>query len=293
LIGSDRRLEVIPTGEPVRVVIDRNQLEQVLINLVANARDATTTDGLITVSTDALEIDAEALRAYRESETQAGWFTRVAVRDNGCGMSPDVLTRVFEPFFTTKPVGHGTGLGLSMVDGIVRQCGGFTRIDSAPGAGTLVTIYVPRVDIEVTQRPAATAAPSGRGEAVLVVEDEPVVRSLARRVLEMHGYTVYQAPNGAAALQFLAAHPGAIELVLTDIVMPRMNGYELAENIRELEPTLPVLFMSGYSGDEIRQRGLSMTSIPFLSKPITPRALAVAVRERLDQARHGEKAKVR
>jgi CheY-like chemotaxis protein len=287
LIGADRRLELVVAPSPARVVADRGQIEQALINLAVNARDATTTDGVILVSAEILYLNDETLRRQSKSECECepGWFVRLAVRDNGIGMAPEIVARAFEPFFTTKPVGKGTGLGLSMVHGVAQQSGGYVHIESTLDAGTMVAVMLPLVDAELTQAEPVVAAPRGNGEAVLVVEDESVVRSLARRVLEGQGYTVYQAPNGAVALEFLSAHPGVVDLVLTDIVMPRMNGRELAEKIAERAPSLPVLFMSGYSGDEIMQRGLASTEVPFIQKPFASGALAAAVRDRLDRAR--------
>jgi CheY-like chemotaxis protein len=250
---------------------------------VANARDATGTDGVTVVRTDRLEVDGP-VPGGGEGEVEPGTFVRISVEDTGAGMSPETLARAFEPFFSTKAVGQGTGLGLSMVYGIVRQSGGFVRIDSTPGAGTVITVCLPLVEAEVTTPDAPRAAPRGRGEAILVVEDESVVRSLASRVLEAAGYRIYQAPNGAAALDFLTAHPDEVDLVLTDIVMPRMSGRELAERIRERQPGLPIVFMSGYSGDEMVQRGLLLEGIPLIKKPFAPDVLETAVRSRLDSA---------
>jgi PAS domain S-box-containing protein len=287
LLGSDRRLDLRLAPSRVRVTADRSQLEQVLINLVANARDATTTDSVVTVETEAVYLDREptAPDSTEESESASGWFVRLAVRDDGVGMAPDVVARAFEPFFTTKPVGQGTGLGLSMVHGIARQSGGFARIDSTLAVGTLVSIHLPLVEAELPATEPVRTAPRGGGEKILVVEDQSVVGSLARRSLEASGYTVYQAPNGAAGLAFLAAHPGLVDLVLTDIVMPRMNGSELAAKIAERYPHVPVLFMSGYSGDDILQRGLALAGAPFIAKPFTPESLAAAVHDRLEQVR--------
>jgi two-component system cell cycle sensor histidine kinase/response regulator CckA len=288
LLGSDRRLDLRLAPTRVRVIADRSQLEQVLINLVANARDATTTDSVVSVETEAAHLDREpaAPGAAPESESASGWFARLAVRDDGVGMAPEVMARAFEPFFTTKPVGQGTGLGLSMVHGIARQSGGFAGIESSLGVGTLVSVQLPLVDAELPAPEAAKTAPRGGGEKILVVEDQSAVASLARRSLEASGYTVYQAPNGAAGLAFLAVHPGLIDLVLTDIVMPRMNGSELAARMAQDHPNIPVLFMSGYSGDDILQRGLRLAGAPFIAKPFTPESLAAAVHDRLEQARH-------
>jgi PAS domain S-box-containing protein len=287
LLGSDRRLGLQLAPTRVRVTADRGQMEQVLINLVANARDATTTDSVVSLETEAVRLDGQraAPGSEGEFESASGWFVRLAVRDDGVGMAPDVVARAFEPFFTTKPVGQGTGLGLSMVHGIARQSGGFAKIDSVLGAGTLVSIHLPLVDAELPATEPARATPRGGGEKILVVEDQSVVGSLARRSLEANGYVVYQAPNGAAGLAFLAAHPGAVDLVLTDIVMPRMNGSELAAKIAQRYPYLPVILMSGYSGEDILQRGLTLAGAPCIAKPFTPESLAAAVHERLEQAR--------
>jgi CheY-like chemotaxis protein len=199
-------------------------------------------------------------------------------------MDPDVVARAFEPFFTTKAVGHGTGLGLSMVYGIVKQSGGYVRIESATGKGSTMNIYLPAVDAELTAAEAPVVAPRGRGELILVVDDEPMLRTLAERALRADGYRVAQAPNGGAALEYLESHPGEVDLVLTDIVMPRLNGRELSEKIAAMYPGLRVLFMSGYSGDEIKHRGLILAGVPFVQKPFTRQSLATAVRSLLDRS---------
>jgi PAS domain S-box-containing protein len=283
LLGSDRHLQVRPARGPVRILADRGQIEQVLINLVVNARDATGTDGLVTIEIDQVDLDQLTLERHKETEARPGRYVRLAVRDNGAGMDPDVLARAFEPFFTTKAVGRGTGLGLSMVYGIVRQSGGYLQIESAPGQGTTMNIFLPGVEEEVAATASPAAAPRGEGERVLVVDDEPMLRSMAERALAADGYQVSVASNGAAALEFLAAHPGSVDLVLTDIVMPRLNGRELAEKLAELYPGLPVIFMSGYSGDEIKQRGLVLSGVRFVQKPFTRHSLATAVRSVLDR----------
>ena len=225
--------------------------------------------------------DAEA----RAAEGRGGHYIRIDVRDDGAGMAPDVLARVFEPFFTTKPADRGTGLGLSMVDGVVRQSGGFVRLESAPGEGTTVAIFLPLVEEPVTPAAEVPLPRPGAGERVLVVDDEAALRSLACRVLEQSGYRVFQAPNGVAALNYVAAHPGAIDLVLTDIVMPWMNGLELAAGLEARAPDVPVLFMTGYADDEILRRGTLPAGASILQKPVTPAALTEAVRDALDRAR--------
>jgi PAS domain S-box-containing protein len=281
VLGSDRRLEVVPATCEGRVVVDRTQLDQVLVNLVANARDATAGNGVVVIEVRDLELGPGDLDP---AEGPPGRWVRLCVRDDGAGMPPDVLARVFEPFFTTKPPDRGTGLGLSMVHGVVRQSGGFIRLTSTPGEGTAVAIHLPQVAEAVT--PAAPETPAGRGggERILVVEDESVVRSLVCRALEEAGYQVLQAPNGAAALDYVLANPGQIDLVLSDVVMPRLNGLELMARLRDQVPRLPVLLMSGYSTDEVNRRGGVDAGVPILSKPITPATLTAAVRHRLDQA---------
>lgn len=286
IVGSDRRLDIRLSVRPVHAVADRGQVEQVLINLVANARDATATNGVVGVETEFVHLDADAMRVRNAGEIEPGEFVRVVVRDDGVGMLPEVVGRAFEPFFTTKPVGEGTGLGLSMVHGIVQQSGGFVFIETARGAGTTVSAYFPIAQSAAAAASALRTVTRGKGERVLVVEDEAVVRTLVTRALESSGYVVHSAPNGSSALDFLAMQSELVDLVLTDLVMPNMNGQQLATRIDELYPTVPVLFMSAYTGDEIQRRGLLMNDQAFVQKPFTLERLATAVREQLDSAHH-------
>jgi PAS domain S-box-containing protein len=283
LLGADRRLEVVASRRAVLVRADRGQMEQVLINLASNARDATPASGLVMIRVDSTMVDDGLLARHLESELPSGRYARITVSDNGVGMSPEVAARAFEPFFTTKVVGRGTGLGLSMVYGIVKQSGGFLGMESTPDHGTSFTVHLPLVDAEINEPIISPMAPQGRGETILVVEDEQVVRSLVLRILEAYGYRVYQAPTGAAALEFLSKPGTEVDLVVSDIVMPRMSGRELGAKLKEQFPGLPILYMSGYSGAEIRQQGLIEEGAPFLQKPITPDALAIAVRSELDR----------
>lgn len=282
IVGSDRRLDIRLFWKPLHAIADRGQVEQVLINLVANARDATATNGVVGIETESVRLDADALRVRNAGEVEPGEFVRVIVRDDGAGMPSDVIARAFEPFYTTKPVGEGTGLGLSMVLGIVQQSGGFVHIESARGTGTMVAAYFPIADAEADTTVAPKVIARGNGERVLVVEDEAVVRALVTRALETSGYVVHSAPNGAAALEFLNAHPDMVQLVLTDLVMPNMNGRQLAAKIEESYSHIPVLFMSAYTGDEIQRRGLLVNNASFVQKPFTLERLASAVRQRLD-----------
>jgi two-component system cell cycle sensor histidine kinase/response regulator CckA len=215
-----------------------------------------------------------------------GPYVLVAVSDTGRGMDPATQAQIFEPFFTTKPVGHGTGLGLSTAYGIVKQSDGYIWVYSEPGRGTTFRVYLPQVEesgervLWVAPRPA----PRGRGERVLVVEDEALVRDFARRFLHAEGYETAEAEDGQEALTLLATDSTSFDLVLSDVVMPRMSGREFAGHLAELRPGLPVLFMSGYTNDEIMRRGLLEPGAPFLAKPFSPEALATKVREVLDHA---------
>ncbi|MEO7477345.1 MAG: response regulator, partial [Gemmatimonadales bacterium] len=216
-----------------------------------------------------------------------GEYIQLAVSDTGVGMDPKVQARIFEPFFTTKPVGQGTGLGLSTVYGIVKQSEGFVWVYSEPGLGTTFKVYLPRVGSGVDL--AATgdrAVPAERGsETILIVEDEDMVRTLACRALREQGYAVLEARTGADALRQLQARPSAIDLVITDVVMPEMGGRELGRRLKSTRPSLPLLFMSGYTGEDVIQRGLMDADSAFQQKPFAPAGLARKVREILDQTR--------
>jgi two-component system cell cycle sensor histidine kinase/response regulator CckA len=209
------------------------------------------------------------------------------VSDTGGGMDAATRAQIFDPFFTTKPVGHGTGLGLSMAYGIVKQSNGYIWVYSEPGQGTTFKIYLPQVEESgvATTWTAAEAPPRGAGETILVVEDETLVRDFACRFLRNEGYVTRESGDGMDALVLLRMQPDAVDLVLTDAVMPRMGGRELADHLARLRPGLPVLFMSGYTNDEIIRRGLLSPGAPFLQKPFSPEALATKVRELLDASR--------
>lgn len=297
LIGEHIRVETRLTEEDVRVRADRGQLEQVLVNLVVNARDAMPEGGTLTFETDVLTLQPGDPRIPRW-EVTAGCYVRLRVRDTGTGMDADTLEHAFEPFFTTKEQGKGTGLGLATVFGIVKQSGGHVTVVSEPGAGTVCDVILPRTaestapagdSSEAFPAPATPGAP-GRGTlpegvrpvgvTVLVVEDEAAVRKLAVRVLERAGCTVLSAENGARALEVIEAHERALDLVVTDLVMPDMGGRELAEHLRHRLPELPILFMSGYD-DELFADDDSHSA--FLAKPFTPAALTEHVTAALNR----------
>jgi PAS domain S-box-containing protein len=285
VLGSDRKLQV-EWSEPTWIRADRGQLEQVLINLVANARDATRTDGRIRIVVDRRLVDRAALERQHETDLVPGEFACVTVEDSGTGMDPETLSQVFEPFFTTKPVGEGTGLGLSMVYGIVRQHGGYVGIASEVGAGTRVTVHLPLVPAPAEAGTAAVPAPAARGHGrILVVEDEPMLRDMARRALERQGYDVVVVTDGASALRLLEGDTPRFDLVLTDVVMPKLNGKELADHIWHRYPGLPVLFMTGYSDQDVLKRGLVVAGASFIQKPFTPERLVEAVARMLEARR--------
>jgi two-component system, cell cycle sensor histidine kinase and response regulator CckA len=279
--GIQLCLDQAPDGAPVRA--DRAQLEQVLVNLVLNARDAMNGQGTLTVSTEIVTV-GEAQRSHGPGvRMPAGRYARLTVSDTGHGMDAPTRARVFEPFFTTKPAGQGSGLGLATVYGIVKQSGGFIWVYSEAGQGTAFKIYLPEFTGSVPELPPAEPLLSPRGaETILIVEDESAVRRMAARALAAQGYAVLEAENGAEALELLARGEGPVDLVLSDVVMPRVNGRELGERLAVERPGLRMLFMSGYTDDDILRRGLLRPGSPFLQKPFMPGDLSRKVREVLD-----------
>ncbi len=281
LIGEDVDLTVVSVQELGRVKADPAQIEQVIVNLVVNARDAMPEGGRLTLETADVELDAVSAR--RQFSVPAGSYVMLAVSDTGMGMDEATRTRVFEPFFTTKEPGKGTGLGLSTVYGIVKQSGGEIQLYSEVGRGTSFKIYLPRVVGAAAEerRPAPANLPRGE-ETVLLVEDEPDVRDLTREILEAGGYTVLQACDPQDAMLIAERHAAPIHLLLTDVIMPRQSGRALAERLRPLRPELQVLFMSGYTNEAIVRHGVLEPGTLFIQKPFTPEALGRKVREALD-----------
>jgi PAS domain S-box-containing protein len=262
---------------------DRGQLEQIVMNLAVNARDAMPQGGRLTIETGNAEVD-EAY-AGRAGEMSAGRYVTLSVSDTGVGMDAATQARIFEPFFTTKPAGRGTGLGLSTVFGIVKQSGGHVTVYSEPGSGTTFRVYLPcdegaSAAFPHTLRAEATL-PHGT-ETILLVEDDPAVRVVASRILTRQGYRVLEAPTPAAAEGIVAMHQGVIDLVLTDLVLPGMSGRELAELLHAVEPTLKVIYMSGYTDDAVIRRGLIERGMPFLAKPFSVEELLHRVRDTID-----------
>ena len=281
LIGEDVELDIQPAPDLGRVRADVSQLEQVLMNLAVNARDAMPMGGRLAVRTANANVDSAAASAL--PGMAAGRYVTLTVSDDGLGMTDDVKSHVFEPFFTTKEQGRGTGLGLAMVYGIVKQSGGCIYVDSSPGAGTSFTIYLPRVSdtpaIHTSGQPVVGAAPGS--ETVLLVEDEESLRTLAGEILRASGYRVLDAPNGAAALALASAVDAPIHVLLTDVVMPGMSGPELAERLRTVRPDLAVLYMSGYSDDALGRHGVLAPGTLLVQKPFTAERLTRHLREAL------------
>jgi two-component system cell cycle sensor histidine kinase/response regulator CckA len=284
LLGEDVTLFVRADPEVGSVWADRPQLEQVVVNLVTNARDAMQAGGALAIETTEVEIGADDHRL--RPPAVPGRYVRLAVTDTGTGIDAETLEHIFEPFFTTKERGRGTGLGLSTVDGVVAQSGGFVAVESAPGRGSTFDVFLPLTTASLGERAAPSpdeiaTAPHGT-ETVLLVEDEPAVRAVAGRILRELGYDVIEATGPTQALVIASGHPGPIDILLTDVVMPEMNGRELAEKLAERMPGLSVVFMSGYSPESVFRDGYLVEGAAYLQKPFTREDLAARVRAQLD-----------
>ena len=282
-LGADIELVLRLDPQTGRVRADQTQLEQVIVNLVLNARYAMPSGGRLELETREVVLDDEYARRHVGTSIEPGQYVAISVTDSGIGMDSATRARAFEPFFTTKPVGEGTGLGLSTAYGIVKQSGGYIWLYSEPGEGTSVKVYLPKVSEPLGRPSRPVAAPRGQGETLLVVEDEESVRTLARRTLEEAGYQVLDAADGRAGLeQILSAE---IDLVLCDVILPEMSGHELGRRVSAVRPELPILYMSGYPGLEVVERGLIARDAPFIEKPFTASDLASAVRALLNADR--------
>jgi two-component system cell cycle sensor histidine kinase/response regulator CckA len=282
LIGEDIDLVVVPANDTGNVRADAGQIEQVVLNLAVNARDAMPQGGRVTIETRNVELDG-AYAALHPS-VKPGPYVMLAVTDTGTGMDAATRARIFEPFFTTKGPGKGTGLGLATVYGIVNQSGGSVRVYSELGRGTTFKVYLPRVDEAASSTHSTEARPLARGtETVLIVEDEEALRHLAARILESAGYKVLTARTGAAALQLMKGQNGSVQVVFTDVVMPEMGGCELAARLAEAHPGVKVLFSSGYTDDAVLRHGVIDNAAHFIGKPYTRVTLTRAIRDLLDQ----------
>jgi PAS domain S-box-containing protein len=286
-LGADVELVVRLDPEAGRVRADPGQLEQVIVNLALNARQAMESGGRLRLETATVMLDSGYANRHPGTDVQSGPYVLLSVSDTGNGMSRETLARAFEPFFTTKAVGQGTGLGLSMAYGIIKQSDGYIWLYSEPGLGTTVKVYLPRAS-DPLDRPAKPAeAPRGRGETILVVEDEEAVRIMTRRTLEEVGYDVLEAVSGREALDVLQSPDSKVDLVLCDVVLPEMGGTELGHRVDALPRRIPILYMSGYPGPEVVERGLITKHAPFIEKPFTPESLGSAVRLLLDRPQNG------
>jgi signal transduction histidine kinase len=279
LLREDIELALEQDLDAGRILADPGSLEQLLINLLVNARDAMPGGGRLLIAAHNVEL----LEGYAEEQLgiQPGRYVRLEVRDEGVGMDEALLSRIFEPFFTTKEVGKGTGLGLATVFGIVKQNGGHIRVQSQPGRGSSFKVYFPRVEapLEPSSRPAPALE---RGsERILLVEDEGGLRNAMRALLERLGYDVLSAATPGEALRLAEAHPGSIELLLSDVVMPEMGGPALAGELSRLRPGMKVLFISGYSDDAALRLGILKEGTAFLQKPVSPESLGLKIRELL------------
>lgn len=282
LIGEDVELVTFLSPELAPVKADSSRIEQVILNLALNARDAMPQGGKLTIETSNAELDENYARQHLGA--QPGAYVLLAVSDTGIGMDAETRSRIFEPYFTTKEQGKGSGLGLSMVYGIVKQSEGYVMVYSEPERGTTLKVYLPQAK-EPLKKPGdvnARLRAAGGWETILLVEDEEVVLRLVRSILQKEGYTVLEAKSGAEAIALSEQQAGAIHLLVTDVVMPRMSGRQLAQRLTDARPELRVLYMSGYTDDAIVHHGVLDPGLAFIQKPFTPEALASKVREILD-----------
>jgi signal transduction histidine kinase/ActR/RegA family two-component response regulator len=277
--GKELTLTLDLSDDPVHVRADATQLEQAIIHLVVNAGEATEESGRVTISTGITRLERDPTDG--DVPIANGPYGWVMVRDTGRGIELDLQGRIFEPFFTTKERGAGTGLGLSAVYGIVKQSGGYTFVESRPGAGAAFTIYLPAVEAPAQTRAVARAESTAPDHAatILLVEDEGALRSLMRRILERRGYEVLEAENGAQAIERCTTYEGAIDLVVSDILMPTMGGREMAARLRVVRPLSRLLFVSGFSDDEAVQEAVLSAGSAYLQKPFLPATLVAKVEE--------------
>jgi two-component system, cell cycle sensor histidine kinase and response regulator CckA len=285
LVGEDIEIEFVPDAAIGLVKIDPSQIDQIMVNLCVNARDAIGDVGKITIETS----NASFNETYCSSHLGfiPGDYVLLSISDNGCGITPENIDKIFEPFFTTKDMGKGTGLGLSTVYGIVKQNMGFINVYSEPGDGTVIKIYLPRCSGEVEYKKTGETIniPLSQGESILLVEDDISIRGLVNKLLLQLGYSVFSAGSPGEAIQNAKDHPGSFDLLITDVVMPEMNGRVLSEKLNSYYPGMKTLFISGYTANVIATRGVLHDGMFFLSKPFSKKELALKVREVLDEVK--------
>ena len=283
LIGEDIRVRLVLSGDTGFIRADPGQIEQVIVNLAVNSRDAMPVGGTLTIKTATADFDEDD--EEKNPEMGAGSYVMIRMEDTGCGMDGETMEHIFEPFFTTKDVGKGTGLGLSTVYGIIKQSGGYIYAESTIGRGTSFTIYLPRVEPEEKGSVLSTAEDSSvfGSETVLLVEDEAAVRNMIGTVLREYGYRVFEAENGNEALRIYDKEKKTIDLIITDVVMPGMSGREVIQKIERGRSGVRVLYISGYSDDSVVRHGIQEDGVHFLQKPFTPSELSSKVRQILDR----------
>jgi PAS domain S-box-containing protein len=283
LIGEDIDLKIISSGGLGSVKVDPVQFEQVLINLAVNARDAMPEGGELTIETSNASLDDDYCRLH--PHLKPGTFVMLSVKDTGHGMTAEVREHLFEPFFTTKPQGRGTGLGLAMIYGVVKQAGGLIEVDSEAGIGTTFRIYLPMVRerAEKLDRGSRAGDLKGGSETILLVEDDPMVMNMAVRILKQLGYSVLHAEDGARALLLAEGYKGRIDLLVTDVIMPGINGLDLADRLKSIHPETAMIFTSGYTDDVLTDHGVTGEHLHFIAKPYSPQSMAGKIREVLDK----------
>ena len=278
IIGEDIKLQTMLSEKDLIVMADPGQIEQVLMNLATNARDAMPEGGLLTIGTETVDIDHEFIREHGFGKE--GKYALISLTDTGAGMDRETREKIFEPFFTTKEVGKGTGLGLSMVYGIIKQHEGYINVYSEPGRGTTFRIYLPLIEAKVEEIKPEVIQPIETGtETVLLAEDETAVREFTKKLLEEYGYKVITAANGQDAIDEFKAHKDEIQLVLLDVIMPNRNGKEAYDEIKKIRPDIKVLFMSGYPADIIHKHEIIEKGFAYIEKPASPTKLLRKIRE--------------
>lgn len=283
IIGEDIELKTSLSDCGLTVMVDGSQMQQVLMNLATNARDAMPNGGDLIIEAKQVGLDVEFIKRHGYGE--AGRYALLTVTDSGIGMDEKTRERIFEPFFTTKELGRGTGLGLAMVYGIIKQHDGFINVYSEPGKGTTFKIYLPLIKSEVEEKVSAMPAayPEGGTEIVLVAEDDRAVRKLTKDILERFGYKVIAAEDGEEAIKKFKENKKEIQLLLLDVIMPKKNGKEVYEEIRKINPGIKTIFLSGYTADLIHKKGILEEGLNFMLKPVSPKELLRKVREALDK----------
>ncbi len=281
LLGEDIELKVETAGEDLVVLTEAGQIDQVLINLASNARDAMPDGGWLKISASPVELDRKFI-ASLNAETSHG-YALISVRDSGIGMDEQTKARIFEPFFTTKEVGKGTGLGLSMVYGIIGQHKGYIDVDSEADEGTVFKIYLPLSNERVKKKRERLRIPKGGTETVLVAEDNDEFRKLVKLVLERKGYKVIEAVNGNDAVDQFIENRDDVEFLMLDMIMPKKNGKDVYQDIKQIKPDIKALFISGYTSDELNRKGCSEDNIDFMVKPVLADDLIIKMREMLDR----------